>query len=310
MNASRTAAEQPLPLRTERDPGTPVPARQPKSRPNPIIVAVPLLVVLITFLFWYSTWFGRPLGDREMAECLTDTSVPHRTQHALAQVAQEITRHDPAARRWYPQVLALAGNHEPQFRLMSAWVMGQDNTSEEFHQALRSLVADPEPLVRWNAALALVRFGDTTGEPQLKLLLRPYTVVAPQAGLLHYRLKPGDPVESGGAIAQLKKGSAPPVDVRSPLAGRLDQQVTNDGAQVEAGTPIAVLSPGEQQVWEALRALYLVGRPEDLADVERYASGVAGMPERVRQQATLTAQAIHKRSAFSDQHSATNKTGQ
>jgi HEAT repeat protein len=281
--------------------GVPVAPTQPRSsRPSLIIVLVPVLVVLVTFLFWYSTWFGRPLGDREMAECLTDTSVPHRTQHALAQVAEEIARHDLAARRWYPQVLALGRNREPQFRLMAAWVMGQDNASAEFHEELRSMVADPEPVVRWNAALALVRFGDSTGEPQLKLLLRAYTVAAPLAGRVRFRLKPGDPVESGGAIAQLKNGSAPPVDVRSPLTGHLEQQIGKDGATVEEGAPIALLSPGEQQVWEALRALYLAGRPDDLADVERYAGGVAGMPERVRQQATITAQAIRQRAVTSD----------
>ncbi|HKS95702.1 MAG TPA: hypothetical protein VJV74_06150 [Terriglobia bacterium] len=296
MNSSKPALDLEPP--SGADTGAPAAPAPPRgNRPSIIIVLVPVLVVLVTFLFWYSTWFGRPLGDREMAECLTDTSVPHRTQHALAQVAEEIARHNPAARRWYPQVLALAQNHEPQFRLMAAWVMGQDATSAEFHAALKVLVADSEPLVRWNAALALVRFGDTTGEPQLKLLLRPYTLVATQAGRVRFRLKPGDPVDSGGGVAQIQNGGAPPVDIRSPLTGHLEQQVAKESAQVEVGAPIAVLAPGEQQVWEALRALYLVGQPDDLADVERYASGVAGMPERVRQQAALTATAIQQRAS-------------
>ena len=266
-----------------------------RSRPNPIVVAVPVLIVLITFLFWYSTWFGRPLNDHEMAQLLTDTSVPHKTQHALAQVADEIARGDPAARRWYPQVMALAGSKEPQFRLMAAWAMGQDNTSADFHRALDGLMADPDPMVRWNAALALVRFGDAAGESQLKLLLRPYTVAAPHAGLVSFKLKGGDPVNRGDLIAVIRDGSATPLEIRSPLTGRLERQAAKDGAEVQAGAPIAALSPGEQQVWEALRALYLVGRPEDLDDVERYASGVTGMPERVRQQAVLAAEAIRKR---------------
>lgn len=296
MNSSKPALDLEPP--SGADTGAPAAPAPPRAnRPSIIIVLVPVLVVLVTFLFWYSTWFGRPLGDREMAECLTDTSVPHRTQHALAQVAEEIARHNPAARRWYPQVLALGQNHEPQFRLMAAWVMGQDATSAEFHAALKVLVADPEPLVRWNAALALVRFGDTTGEPQLKLLLRPYTLVAPRAGRVRFRLKPGDPVDSGGGVAQIQDGTAPPLDIRSPLTGHLEQQVAKEGAQADAGAPIAVLSPGEQQVWEALRALYLVGQPDDLADVERYANGVAGMPERVREQAALAAQAIQQRTS-------------
>ena len=70
-----------------------------------------------------------------------------------------------------------------------------------------------------------------------------------------------------------------------------------DGSRVAAGAEIAVLLPGQEQVWEALRALYLVGRPEDLEDVDRFSSGAGGMPERARRQAALTAEAIRKRAS-------------
>ena len=274
---------------------TPSPAA-PSSNPRSAAVAiVPILFLLITFLFWYSTWFGRPLDDREMAQYLAETSVSHRTQHALAQVATELARGDRDARRWYPQVIRLAGSREPQLRLMAAWVMGQDNASEDFHKALLALLADPDALVRANAALALVRFGDAAGEAQLRLLLRPYTLVAPQAGSLKLLLKEHDSVRSGSVVARIRNGDAPPADVRSPLAGQLERQLAKDKATVLAGAEIAVLSPGQEQVWEALRALYLVGRPEDLGDVEGYAQGSTGMPDRVRQQAALTAEAIRKR---------------
>ena len=273
----------------------------PKARAgglrNVAVAVIPIAVVLITFLFWYSTWFGRPLPDREMAHYLADASVPHRTQHALAQVAAQIAHGDPSARRWYPQVIHLAGGKEPQLRLMAAWVMGQDNTSQEFHKALLALVADPEPMVRGNAALALVRFGDAAGEDQLKLLLRPYALLAPQAGSLTVRSKERDAVRSGSIVARIRDGEAQPVEVRSPLAGQLERLIAPDGAKVAAGDEIAVLLPGQEQVWEALRSLYLVGRPEDLEDVDRYSSGVGGMSERVRQQAALTAEAIRKRAS-------------
>ncbi len=120
-----------------------------------MIVIVPILLVLITFLFWYQTWFGRALSDAEMAQVLADTSAPHKTQHALAQLSDRIARGDPTVKRWYPQLLALSQNKESQLRLEAAWAMGQDNHSEEFHQALRKLTDDPAPMVRWNAALAL-----------------------------------------------------------------------------------------------------------------------------------------------------------
>jgi hypothetical protein len=38
-----------------------------------------------------------------------------------------------------------------------------------------------------------------------------------------------------------------------------------------------------------------VGEEEDLADVERYARGVSGMPGRIQQQAALTAAGIRSR---------------
>ncbi len=65
-----------------------------------IVALVPVLLVVVTFLFWYQTWFGRPLTDSEMAEYLTDTSIPHKTQHALAQLGERVARGDAGARRW------------------------------------------------------------------------------------------------------------------------------------------------------------------------------------------------------------------
>ena len=85
------------------------------DRGKSIVALVPFLLVLVTFLFWYQTWFGRPLTDSEMAEYLTDTSVPHKTQHALAQLGDRVARGDAGARRWYPQVQALSASREPGF---------------------------------------------------------------------------------------------------------------------------------------------------------------------------------------------------
>jgi hypothetical protein len=253
--------------------------------------------VIVTFLFWYQTWFGSPLSDEQMGKYLADTSVPHKTQHALAQLSSRMARGDAGARRWYPQLLALAGSKEPQFRLMAAWALGQDSHSEEFHRALRVLLADPEPLVRWNAALALTRFGDGAAEPQLRAMLQPYTLVAPLAGTLKFRLKEREAVARGDVVARVRaREGAKPVDVISPFAGEVERRVAGEGSQVSAGDALAMVSPGESQVWEALRGLYLVGGPQDLDEVEKFARGVPSMPERVREQAAATAQAIRQRS--------------
>lgn len=191
-----------------------------------IMIGVPALLVVVTFLFWYQTWFGRRLTESKLREYLEDTSVPHKTQHALTQVVTEIVQHDPAVKRVYPEVVALAGNKEPGIRSMAAWVMGQDTSSPEFHQTLLKLVADTEPMVRWNAALGLARFGDATGEPQLRSMLH-----------------------------------------------------THD----------------ERQIREALVALYMVGKPDALPDVDPLARPASGMSDRVREQAALTAAAIRQR---------------
>ena len=265
---------------------------------NTVIVIVPILLVLITFLFWYQTWFGRRLSDQEMAQDLTDTSVPHKTQHALAQLADRMARGDPTAKRWYPQLLALAQNKESQLRLEAAWAMGQDNHSEEFHQALRKLVDDSAPLVRANAALALARFGDGAGEPQLRSMLKPFTLGAADSGTIKFRMKEQDDVRNGSIIARIRPAqSAEQRDVLSPVGGTIARLIAKDGATVAAGDEVAVIDPDEGQVVETLRALYLVGQPQDLGDVERFAGESPHVSERVRQQAEATARAIRQRAA-------------
>jgi len=269
---------------------------EPGSPRNTFIFVVPILVVLITFLFWYQTWFGRPMSDQEMGQYLTDTSVPHKTQHALAQLSNRMARRDATAERWYPEIIALAANKEPQLRSMAAWVMGQDNHCKAFRQTLHRLLTDPAPLVRSNAALALARFGDAAGEAQLQAMLQPLTLKSPLDGTIDFRLKEQDPVQTGGTVARINLGKAAnPVDVVSPQAGNIGRLTVKDGARVGAGDAIAIIDPSESQAFEALRALVLVGDAESLPEVERFAAGVPGMSERVRQQALLTAQAIRQR---------------
>jgi hypothetical protein len=112
-----------------------------------------LLFVLVPFLFWRGTWFGRPLSEEETGKYLADTEHPRKTQHALVQIASRIEQGDASVRSWYPQVQELAKSEHVEIRATAAWVMGQDNQSAEFHTALLDLLADPEPAVartlRW-----------------------------------------------------------------------------------------------------------------------------------------------------------------
>lgn len=271
------------------------PKSPPSPKPNLVIAIVPVLLVVITFLFWYLTWFGRPLSDQDMTKYLTDTSVPHRTQHALSLLAERMAKGDPQARHWYPQLILLAAKPEPGFRVMAAWAMGQDNKEEEFHAELAKLLADPEPMVRRNAALALVRFGDGAGRAELRALLEPYSLAAPVAGEVKFRFGEKEPVRNGVAVARVQPATGERADVVTPVSGRLDRRAVQDGARVAAGDLVAVIAPGEDQAWESLRALYLVGTTEELAAVERFERVAEGYSELTRQQAASTAQAIRKR---------------
>ncbi len=258
-----------------------------------LIVAVfALLLVLFPFLFWYNTWFGRKLTDTQITEYLADTAKPRHAQHALVQIGERLDHHDAAVSRWYPQVVALASSPLVELRQTAAWIMGQDHTYSPFHQALLKLIADPQPMVRRNAALALSNFGDPAARPELLAMLRPFTMPSPAAGTIHYRLKLGEYVNPGTLVAHVGEH-----EVRSPLPGEVLDLNRRDGSTVAPGDPLVDLSADKQHVWEALRALWTVGTADDLAPIERYARGVASMPEKVQEQALLTVRAIQSRTA-------------
>src|ERR1700741_2241634 len=68
------------------------------------------LIVLMPFLFWWNTWFGRGLSDKQLTAYLNDEKRPRHIQHALVQVGERIARHDPGAARWYPDLVRLSSN--------------------------------------------------------------------------------------------------------------------------------------------------------------------------------------------------------
>ncbi|OFV99016.1 MAG: hypothetical protein A3H28_08000 [Acidobacteria bacterium RIFCSPLOWO2_02_FULL_61_28] len=260
-----------------------------------LMITLVVLFVLVPFLFWRDTWFGRALTDEEMGQYLADGTKPRRIQHALVQMGERINRGDPTAKRWYPQLLQLTGNPHPEIRVTLAWVLGADHRAEEFHRALLPLLQDAEPMVRRNAALSLVRFGDASGRDEFLAMLRPYAVRAPADGTLSYRLPQGNAAERGTLLARLETSQGT-LEVSSPVPGTVEKWLAEEQSRVAAEQEILVLMPGSEQVWEAMRALYLVGRAEDLPEVERYARGaVSDLADEVRQQASLTAAEIRRR---------------
>jgi multidrug efflux pump subunit AcrA (membrane-fusion protein) len=156
------------------------------------------------------------------------------------------------------------------------------------------MLADPSLTVRGNAALSLVRFGDASGRPQILELLQPATVTAPQAGKIIDTSAVGTAIRQGGILAKLQAG-AQTIEIRSPISGRLQTLSAQTGQTVEAGSQIATIDPGTEQVWEALRALYLVGKADDIAAVLPYERELPNIPDHVRQQAIETEKAIRQR---------------
>jgi HEAT repeat protein len=216
-------------------------------------------------------------------------------QHALLQIQQRLERSDPTARQWYPQIVNLASHPETEFRLTVAWLMGFDSQSEEFHQTLLQLARDPEPIVRRNAALALVRFGDPSGRPELVGMLSPYIVTATEEGEVASTLKEGAPLARGTLLARITQPSKTTAEVRSPLPGKLERIIAKSGSKVVPGAPIITINSDEDSLWEALRGLALIGEPQDVRAIEPYANGSVASSDRIRQQATLAIKAIKSR---------------
>jgi hypothetical protein len=251
------------------------------------------LICLMPFLFWWNTWFGRKLSDQQLNEYLHDTKKPRHIQQGLVQVGERITRHDATAKQWYPELLELADDPVEEVRNTDAWVMGQDTTGAGFHQTLLKMVDDSSPMVRGNAALSLVRFGDATGRPQIVALLQPARLNSPQSGRIVDADRPDTAIHQGGLIAQLQYGNQI-AEIRSPIPGRI-RSVLGTGANVAAGAEVAVVDPSTEQVWEALRALYLIGQPEDIPAVLPYERDVPDISNDVRRQAAETEKAIRTR---------------
>jgi hypothetical protein len=287
----------PIPAEPVQIPQADLPApKRGMSRTQKILFFVTgWLIVLMPFLFWWNTWFGRQLSNQQLTAYLHDDKKPRHIQQALVQISERISRHDFAVAQWYPELVALAADPVEEVRNTDAWVMGQDNSAAAFHQTLLNMLSDPAPMVRGNAALSLVRFGDATGRPQILALLQPAEITAPQSGRVIDSDRPGTAVHQGGLIAKLQYGEKQIAELRSPIPGRI-RSVAGAGANLTAGAEAAVVDPANEQVWEALRALYLIGQLDDLPAIRPYERDVPDISNDVRQQAVETEQAIRKRS--------------
>jgi hypothetical protein len=275
---------------------TPAAKSRPRmsTRNHLLFFATGWLIVLMPFLFWWNTWFGRQLNDKQIAEYLQDEKHPRHIQHALVQMGERMSRGDVSVKRWYPDAVRLAGHPVEEVRNTDAWVMGQDTSGTGFHEGLLKMLGDNALTVRGNAALSLVRFGDASGRAQIVELLQPARVKASQAGKVIDASVAGTVIHQGGLVAKVQ-GNGQTFEVRSPITGRLRELRAQVGQTVAAGDEVATIDPGTEQVWEALRGLFLVGQAEDIAAVLPYERELPDIPDHVRQQAVATDKAIRER---------------
>lgn len=259
------------------------------------IFIVAWLIVLMPFLFWRSTWFGRPLSDTELTQYLHDSSKPRHIQHALVQIGERLSRGDTqTVEQWYPDLVKLSGASVEEIRTTDAWVIGQAPQRPEFQATLLSLLQDPSVNARNNAALALVRYGDSSGHAQIAAMLRPVSLLAPVAGRITQVANAGEPIRAGTVVLHIDSGAASQ-DVRSPITGTVAAVRVKKGEPVQLGAALADISPGTDQVWESLRGLYFVGTPDDLPAIKAYERQQPNVADRVQQQARETEQAILNR---------------
>src|SRR4030095_15098923 len=220
------------------NPETRVVEAQRRVRASGPILLLAVLFLAATFLAWYFSWFGREIFNADISKYLNDQRNPRHVQHALLQIQQRLERGDKSVQQWYPRLLALSSDSETEFRLTAAWVMGFDNQSVEFHQALLRLVKDQQPIVRRNAALALVRFNDASGREELLGVLQPYSVQAPADGLIASTLREGSQIGRAALLGRIQKQTGEVSELRSPLPGKINSINKPNGAQVNAGDEV------------------------------------------------------------------------
>jgi hypothetical protein len=261
-----------------------------------------IAAVVVPAIFWRQVWWGAPLSNAEISNRLQleGEHNPRQIQHAIEQVSERIQWKPESAHAFYPQIIALAEHDEPLVRAAVAWVMGEDNQHEPFRTELKRLLEDESLMVRYNAATALTRFAEEGSRPVLRAMLRPCELKAEWTGGADHGtivdlLRPGDPVRTATRVALVKFSDEGSASVLAPLEGRVERLLVREGEQVRRGDLIAEIAPGADQVWAALRGLFLVGRTADLEDVERYLQPPAHFGRPIALQAHATAKAIRER---------------
>lgn len=274
------------------------PAQAPVKSPAvwPLYIVF-LAGLAVPALFLYQTWFGVELSDARMVEYLHDTVKGRHVQHALEQMTHRMETDPEAAQKFYPDVIHASRHEEAAVRAMAAWTMGFDAEAEAFRVPLEEMLLDESIIVRYNAALSLSKFQDESALPVLRDMLRPLKITAPTGGKVTGLLDAGRRIDMNAQLAFLDDETLGRVSIKAPLKCEVGAVYVSEGAVVQEGEELMSLNPAWEQVWEALRAMYLLGGEEDLGDVRRYTTLLPDMPPALLTQAQLTEKEILRKTS-------------
>ena len=256
--------------------------------------------ILVPYIFWHQTWFGRRLPDANLTEYLAERENPRHLQHALQELKSRMIEKPGSARSHYRSILELADHEASTVRRMSAWVMGEDRTEESFHAKLLVLLTDDDLRVRHNAALSLARFGDQTSRPLLLAMLLPHPISTPWAGRIVDVLEAETLVSEGKELARIEEGNGETQILRAPADGTVIEVRVNLEQEVPEGQILLSLRPEDDGMALALMALHLVGTTDDLPILEGIAEGAGDRSEMIRSQARQAINAITERTRSED----------
>ena len=272
----------------------PAPATQNTPLRNRILfLSAVWIIALIPLFFWHGPWFGRPLSDQQIDSYLHDQN-PRHVEHAMVQLGERMGRRDQTVEVWYPTLVALADSSDEDIRSTDAQIMAEDSRQPAFHDALRRMLHDGSAAVRNQAALSLVRFSDPLGHDQIVSILQPIIVTAPTDGRILEIAKAGANVSRDENVARLDcNGRA--VEIHAAIAGRIHTVLGHPGENISGNAGLLTMYASTDDLWKALRALAIIGRPDDLPAVESWTGLSPNIPERLRQQAMLTDKLIRER---------------
>src|SRR2546423_14749522 len=97
------------------------PHRKMSPRNRALFFLTAWLIVLMPFLFWWNTWFGRQLSGKQIGEFLNDEKHPRHIQHALVQLGEPMRRPGPGVKPLYPDLIGRPGHPLGQVRNTDAW---------------------------------------------------------------------------------------------------------------------------------------------------------------------------------------------